>query len=118
MAPEQARAVIRAATWDDQGTFTVLRLGEDPGKDRVHELRMALRVLWRNWKAEAALPFDIAQAAATILHFRFEAEQNLRATVLRHGIADELADLAQGAFELLCGHDGECDVVQRPDLGE
>ena len=96
MAPEEARAVVRAATWDDDGTFTALRLGRDPGTDRVHELRLALRVLWRNWKAEAALPFDIAQAAAVILHLRSEAEQNLRSSTrgLRHGIADELADVA------------------------
>ena len=31
MAPEQARAVVSAATGNDHGTFTVLRLGEDPG---------------------------------------------------------------------------------------
>jgi hypothetical protein len=120
MTPEQARAIIRAATWDDDGTFTVLRLGQDPGKDRVHELRLALRVLWRSWKAEAALPFDIAQAAAVILHMRSEAEQNLRASTreLRPGVVDELADIAYGAYELLLGSDAEMDAVPRPDLGE
>lgn len=120
MAPEQARAIIHSATWDDDGTFTVLRLGDDPGKERVHELRLALRVLWRKWKAENALPFDIAQAAAMMLHFRSEAEQNLRASGrgLRQGIEEELRDVAQGAFELLSGRDAESDSVRRPDLGE
>jgi hypothetical protein len=120
MAPEQARSIIRAATWDDHGTFTVLRLGDDPGKERVHELRLALRVLWRKWKAESALPFDISQAAAMILHFRSEAEKNLRASgrELRHGIEKELGDVAQGAFELLSGRNAESDSVRRPDLGE
>src|SRR4051812_8892350 len=103
MTAEQARAIVRCATWDDHGTFTVLRLGQDPGTDRVQELRLALRVLWRSWKSEAGLPFDIAGAAAMILHFRPEAEQNFRASTcqLRPGIRNELCDLAQGAFELL-----------------
>lgn len=120
MTPEEARAVVRAATWDDRGTFTVLRLGEDPGSERVHELRLALRILWRHWKTRDALPFEIAQAAAMILHFRSESERNLRdkKRALRDGIQSELNDVAQGAFELLSGRDAESDVVRRPDLGE
>lgn len=120
MAPEQARAIIHSATWDDHGTFTVLRLGDDPGKERIHELRLALWVLWRKWRLENALPFDIAQAAAVIMHFRSEAEQNLRAggREIRRGIEEELGDIAQGAFELLSGRDAESNSVRRPDLGE
>ncbi len=120
MTPEEARAVVRAATWDDGGTFTVLRLGEDPGRERVHELRLALRVLWRHWKSHDALPFEIAQAAAMILHFRSECERNLRdnRSTLRDGLPSELDDVAQGAFELLSGRDAERDTVRRPDLGE
>ena len=55
-----------------------------------------------------------------ILHFRSESEGNLRASTreLRGAIHSELADIAQGAFELLSGRDAESFVVQRADLGE
>jgi hypothetical protein len=120
MSPEEARAILCKGTRDDNGTFTTLRLGEDPGRERVHELRLALRVLWRYWKAHDALPFDIAQQAAVILHFQSAAEQNLAAR--RHAspsvTTSELWDLAQGTFELLSGRVAERDAVRRPDLDE
>src|SRR3954471_20539766 len=95
MTAEVATSILRSATWDDNGTFTILRLGEDPGADRARELRLALRVLWRHWKSHDALPADIAQAAAVILHFRSESEGNLRASTpeLRPAIHSELADI-------------------------
>ena len=123
MTPEQARAVLRAATWEDQGTFTLLRLWQDPGKERVHELRLALRVLWRNFRVEAALPHEIARDAAFILLWQSDIEQYLQANPreLRREMKDieyELADVALGAFELLSGPVPRSDMVRRRDLGE
>jgi hypothetical protein len=118
MNPEQARDVLLAATWEDLGAFTLLRFGQDPGSGRMLELRVALRVLWRHWHSRDALPFDIAGAAAMLLHFRGECVQNLRATgVVRERLLDfELPDVVQGAFELLSGPDAASWVVPRPDL--
>jgi hypothetical protein len=121
MTPEQARDVLLSATWEDRGTFTLLRLGRDPGPGRTAELRLALRVLWRHWKVCDALPFDLCGAAAMILHFQGECSRNLSSggVPVRDGLSGrELPDLAQGAFELLCGADAEGSAVRRPDLGE
>jgi hypothetical protein len=119
MSADQAREVLRAATSDQDGTFTLLRLGEDPGASRVHELRLALRVLWRHWMVADALPRDIAAAAAIILHFHFEGARNIaESRRSRSALGDELSDLEMGAFELLSGPMAETWTVRRPDLGE
>jgi hypothetical protein len=114
-----ARDLLLAATRGDLGTFTLLRLGGDPGTDRMTQLRVALRALWRHWRSQEALPFDIAGAAAVILQFRDECIRNLAAAgVARERLLDfELPDVVQGAFELLSGPDAEAWVVPRPDLG-
>lgn len=121
MNPEHARTVLLEATWEDYGTFTLLRLGQDPGSRRIHELRLALRVLWKHWKEREALPFDIVGAAATILHFRDESASNFHRSgqPIRETLLDvELPDLVQGAFELLSGPEAEGWTVLRQDLGE
>lgn len=120
MNPEQARDVLLAATWEDLGTFTLLRLGQDPGPGRMTELRVALRVLWRHWQNQEALPFDLAGAAAMILHFREECVRNLaEAGVVRDRLVSfEIPDTAQGAFDLLSGAAANGWVVRRKDLGE
>ena len=120
MTPESASTILRSAVFDDRGAFTALRLGEDPGAERIKCLRLALRVLWRHCKTTDVVPFDIAQPAAVILHFRRESESNLRSSKcrLRAELNSDLNDLAQGAFELLCGRAAEDFVVRRPDLGE
>ena len=121
MSAEEAEQVLRAAIWDDSGAFVQLRLGNDPGAYNIGQLRLALRVLWRHWKNQKALPYDITFNAANILHFGSEARANLRqnAKNVRQGDFDrELADLIQGAFDLLCGAEAESWVVTRPDLGE
>lgn len=120
MNHEQARGVLLTATREDFGTFTILRLGRDPGTVRVQELRFALRVLWRHWRTQDRLPFDIVGSAAVILNFRDEAGRNLaRSGVIRERLqAVELPDLVQGAFDLLSGVEADAWIVPRPDLGE
>ncbi len=120
MQPEQARSVLLAATCEDLGTFTLLRLGQDPGTGRMTELRVALRALWRHWRSREALPFDIAGAAAMILYFHDECRRNLaQAGVARERLLTfELPDVVQGAFDLLSGPDAEGWILPRPDLGE
>jgi hypothetical protein len=75
---------------------------------------VSLRVLWRHWKEQDALPFDISRGAL-ILHFRCESERNPRDTTrdLRAGVESELRDSAQVTYDLLCGHVAVSDVVRR-----
>ena len=118
MEPKQAHDLLLSATWEDFGTFTLLRLGQDPGICRMTELRVALRALWRHWRSQEALPFDIAGATAMILHFRDECSRNLQsAGVIREKLlAFELPDVVQRAFDLLSGPEADGWVVPRPDL--
>jgi hypothetical protein len=120
MTAEDAQQVLRAAVFDENATFMELCTGRDPGEARVHELRLALRVLWRRWKESDALPFDITRAAATILFNRSACGSDLQRPGDRdRSVLDrDLDDLARGAFELLCGTEAETFVVRRPDLGE
>lgn len=77
MTPDAARQILHDANWNDNGTFIVLRLGEDPGPDRIAELKQALHVLWLHWKDREGLPFDISGDATTMICFGREAEGNL-----------------------------------------
>jgi hypothetical protein len=82
------------------------------------ELRVALRALWRHWRTQEALPFDIAGAAAMILHFRDECVRNLAVGEVRGRLLNfELPDVVQGAFDLLSGPAADGWIVPRPDLG-
>ena len=116
MSHDRAKDVLRAATLNDDGTFTLLRLGFDPGVERVSELRLALRVLWRHWKNERALPFEITLPAAIVLHFSSECYANDLAK--EHLLRDQVRDLGQDAFALLSGAAAEGEVIRRADLGE
>lgn len=121
MTPEEAARVLEHATQEDDGIFTELRLGNDPGQEMMHRLELALRVLWRHWKSEPALPYGIAYSAAVILRFEAEAQSNLRSSRLpvRPELLEvELSRVSQGAFDLLAGDVALTWTVRRPDLGD
>ena len=90
-------------TEENDGTFSKLRSGIDPGETDVQRLISALRILHHANREGHFLPRDITRAAATILHFRFEAEGNLRdsKSPIRPELVNELSDLSQAAFNLL-----------------
>ncbi len=72
MATAEARILVSAIT-EDEGTYTLLRMGRDPGLKRVAELRQALRLLAREFADAKEFPRDIAYACAVILHFEEKA---------------------------------------------
>ncbi len=111
MTPEDAQHVLHCATWDDDGTFIMLRLGIDPGRERIAHLRRAIFVLWLHWKDQTALPFAISENAAQIMRMRPEADYNLkRADCLREDLVEDLNRLEYGAYCLLIGSRAEADV--------
>jgi hypothetical protein len=113
MTPEQAQQILHSATWNDDGTFILLRLGEDPGKERLAQLRLALHVLWLYWKNHPALPFDISEDAAMILRMSLEAKQNLNEHAEKNRLKPVLRDLDRldySAFCLLIGPRAEQDL--------
>jgi|tagenome__1003787_1003787.scaffolds.fasta_scaffold19604102_1 hypothetical protein len=107
MSPKDAQQILHSATWDDYGTFLLLRLGEDPGPDPIAQLRRAIFELWLNWKDKPALPFELVHDAASILNFAPEAIRNLRGNVARPEIFDELGNLVAAAYCFLTGPYGE-----------
>jgi hypothetical protein len=113
MTPEQARNVLQRDTWDDNGTFVLLRLGQDPGQDRIAQLRHALHVLWLEWKDHPALPYDLSESAAMILAMSDEARHNLRDSgdqIRPELITNDLQSLQLSAFHLLSGPRAEQDL--------
>ncbi len=119
MNPDAAKDVLLAAVWEDLGTFTLLRFGQDPGSGRMRELREALRALWRHLKDQPSIPSDIAGSAGFILHMRDEAIRNIKARVTAprpNLLAKEMPELWMGAFEVLAGWDAQ--PVPRYDLGD
>ena len=118
---DSALGIVRDAACKDDGTWVLLRLGQDPGADRILQLRTALRQLWRHLKDASGIPHPIGYAAGAILHFADEVRRNLAEanTALRPELlADEVPDLVQCAFNLLAGPDADTWDAYRPDLGD
>jgi hypothetical protein len=107
MSYAEATRILICAIAEDDGTFTLLRMGQDPGPNRIAELRQSLRLLARELADANEFPRDIAYACGVILHFEDEGISNLRhfhgdesakETVLNH-----LRNLSQDAFNVLAG---------------
>jgi hypothetical protein len=103
---DAAQTLIHAVS-DDAGTFTLLRLGDDPGEERYLELRQALRTLAREMADAAIIPREIAFACGVLLHFEEECLSSLqsrensgpRTTI----VAKYVRNLCQDAFNVLSG---------------
>ena len=120
MDADSALKVVRDAACEEDGTWVLLRLGEDPGAVRTLELRSALRQPWRHLKETSGIPHHIGYAAAAILHFADEAMRNLDGNkdIRPELINEELPDIVQCAFDLLSGPSADTWTVNRPDLGD
>jgi hypothetical protein len=119
MSFSEAKQVLLNATFEPEGVFTHLRLGENPGSDKVLELRVALRQIWRSLAPANVVPRDIAFACGLILLFKAECLNNLQdahsvSEEILHSLEEAVLDLAQGAFDVLAGSIAE--ATQRPDL--
>src|SRR5581483_8237159 len=111
MTPDEARHLLV-----DVGTITQIRLGNDPGAEKMLEFRHAIRVLFWHWHLKESLPYDIVAAASLIVWFR----QEMIETVQRGGhnrLENELQDLLYMTFDLLSGPEA-APRLHRPDLGE
>ena len=123
MTIEEARQILVRDTSSEDGTYVRLRLGEDPGDQRVLALRRALRVLWRELSPSENLPRDIAFACGSILNFADECLHNRReqgsgGTGTYSPIEMKIFDIVQGAFDVLAGTQANTWIVPRPDLDE
>ena len=94
-----ATELLLHAVWNADGTFTLLRNGDDPSADRIQQLSDALNVLWFHYRDQDSIPTSISHAAASIIHFYVDVRQMWK--------RDEMElmryDLNLRAFELLSG---------------
>lgn len=62
MTPQEARHRVYAETLDAAGLLVVLRMGDDPGPERMTELLQALEVLRDDLVGAAVLERELAHA--------------------------------------------------------
>lgn len=97
------------AVWNEDGTYVLLRIGVDPGTERMHQLSAALTVLWFHYRNEDSIPTSLSHAAATILYSRHEAEGNTRE--LREALRRELTEVSHRAYQVLAGAGADSDFT-------
>jgi hypothetical protein len=107
LTPPDAIELLLHAVWNDDGTFTLLRNGVDPGTERMKQLSDALTVLWFHYRDMDSIPTSISHAAATIVHFRYEAKDNTKD--LRDSLRNELMDVFYRAYNVLSGAVADSD---------
>jgi hypothetical protein len=108
MNVDEARGVLEESVYNDDGTYTRLRLGQDPGEDQIQLLRQALRVLWKHYLSSDTLPRDIAFRCGVILHFQGECRSNIRESESiqenrKSPLEGQAAQIAVDAFDVLAG---------------
>ena len=102
-----ATELLLHAVWNDDGTYNLLRFGNDPGAERTKQLSDALTTLWYHYRNEDSIPTSLSHAAATIIFFRYDAVDAIAS--LRNSLRDELADLSYRAYNLLSGAVADSD---------
>lgn len=111
---------LRDETMNSDGAFVLLRLGEDPGIDRILRMRKALRIIWEEFALKAEIPHELAFICGMIIHFSRECRGNLqdKPEAVRDRLLASVEDLALGAFEVLAGDRAREWTIPRSDLGE
>jgi hypothetical protein len=108
MNASDAIQILVHAVLADDGTFTLLRMGQDPGEERFSELQRALRILAPELADATVFPRQIAFACGVMLHFKEECISNLQHFEGDHvghrkTVVNYVGDLCQDAFNVLSG---------------
>jgi hypothetical protein len=105
MGIDRARQVLVRSVMDDDGTFVWLRLGRNPGAERIRELQNALQILRQSTIEMESMQREIVYACAVIIHFKEECDFNMRDKSATSGqdLRVDLDALAQAAFLVLAG---------------
>ena len=98
-----AELILRDATINSDGTYTILRLGQDPGVEALHSLYSALHLIRRRYADDQYIPHQIAYYCGIILNFASECLQNLKAKGAAKHLFYSVYDLEMAAFNTLAG---------------
>jgi len=105
MVIEEAEEILRHATHEANGTYTILRLGEHPGEDAVNNLKSALRLIGRQFSGDCLIPRKVALSCGIIMHFASECMRNMAASGASLSAISAVRTLEQEAFNTLAGDD-------------
>ena len=101
LTPSVASELLLHAILNEEGTYTLLRNGVDPGTERMKQLSNALGVLWFHYRNEDTIPISISHAAASIIYYQIDARENTKH--LREQLWLELIDISVYAYAVLSG---------------
>ncbi|WP_425397945.1 hypothetical protein [Aeoliella sp.] len=101
MTVEEALKLVQRETLESDGAYTILRLGKNPGPERIAALQQSLMVLESGLKEKESLPRSVVEPCALILHFADQALQNAEETGLLEEIRMHVIWTKQAAFNLL-----------------
>jgi hypothetical protein len=107
---------LLSAVQDDDGTFTLLRLGKSTPTHAIDNLRVSLRALFRLAEQGVPLSKEVIFACSKILYFKEECLNNSASTEAFERVENMVNDLAQCAFEVLAGSYANEWLARRPDL--
>lgn len=100
----EAEEILHDDTHENDGTYTLLRLGLDPGAEALHSLVSALRIIRQRYSDEQSIPHQVAFCCGIILHFDSECIRNLKAADAPQSLIDSVDDLNLAAFNALAGN--------------
>ncbi len=98
-----AERLLLFDTQHEPGTYTRLRLGENPGSEAIDMLRRALELIGDKYAVDSVIPREIAYSCGVILHFATECQWSLKKSGLSE-LIDAVTVLKQGAFNVLAGN--------------
>ena len=103
MSQEEAERLLIHHALQEDGAYTRLRMGEDPGIVDTENLMEALRVLRRHFLESDQIPRQIAISCGVILHFQSECQRNLTEAAAPESLIHTVSVLGQEAFNVLTG---------------
>jgi hypothetical protein len=108
----EAESVLLYDTLDNNGAYTLLRMGKNPGKESVERLKAALRIIYYKYAAEKNVPREIVYSCGVILHFANECNQSTKSSSLTKDILTVVSDIQLRAFDVLAGDVAEQWIVK------
>ena len=99
-----AEGMLYYHTLENDGGYTLLRLGQDPGAETVKNLRTAIQLIGETYANEEFIPRKIVLAFCIIMHLRDECLKNLETEGAPKEVFEYVHLLEQDAFNAIAEH--------------
>ena len=101
LTSESALCLLREATHETSGIFSMLRSGVAPPECELERLRSAAEVMQHHFANCDVMPRVVTVICAIFMHFRGECERNLHSKSGPRYCLDAVLELEQIAFNTL-----------------